>query len=382
MQRPLTSPNSIIVRTYACTDVGRARDHNEDAFVVANLASPAPLAFSDEQTERPDDHGLVFMVADGMGGAASGELASSMAVDIVLREVRARWTGSPEADPAGFADALVAATTTANERIHRHAREHPEDRGMGTTATVAGLLGDVLYVAQVGDSRAYLVRGGVARQLTKDQSLIQRLIEAGELTAEEAETSERRNIILQALGPEATIKIDITRQQLRRGDTLVVCSDGLSGLVRDNEIAEAVMRDSDLHAACSRLVSTANSRGGPDNITVVIARFDGPGLAEAAPTDEIGHQAYRPTEPAADAATAEHRAPPPAVAAAPPEPRTDPKLALDPSRRPPPSTTTLEIAPLRETNQRGRRLPTVVIMVASFIVAVAAAIVFWRLRAH
>ena len=99
---------------------------------------------------------------------------------------------------------------------------------MGTTATVAGVLGDTLYLAQVGDSRAYLVRNGVARQITKDQSLMQKLIEAGELTEEEAEQSERRNIILQALGPEPTIKVDLTHQSVRRGDTLVLCSDGLS----------------------------------------------------------------------------------------------------------------------------------------------------------
>jgi protein phosphatase len=381
MQRPLTAPNSIIVQTYGSTDVGKARDHNEDAFIVANLASPTPLSFTEERTESPDDHGLVFMVADGMGGAASGELASSMAVDIVLREIRTRWTGSPNADPSSFPDALVGATATANERIHRHAREHPEDRGMGTTATVAGLLGDMLYVAQVGDSRAYLVRGGVARQLTKDQSLIQRLIEAGELTAEEAETSERRNIILQALGPEASIKIDVTKQQLRRGDALVVCSDGLSGLVRDNEIAEAVTQEKDLPAAAARLIATANARGGPDNITVVIARFDGPGLAEPSATDEIGHQVYNPSEasaPAAATAPAPSASQSQAPAAA--EPRTEPKT--DPSRRIPPSTTTLEIAPRRSSASRSQRRSAVLIMVVSFIVAVVAAILFWQFRAH
>ena len=108
---------------------------------------------------------------------------------------------------------------------------------MGTTATVAGVLGDTVYLAQVGDSRAYLVRGGIAAQITKDQSLMQKLVEAGELTQEEAEQSERRNIILQALGPEPNIKVDLTAQQLRRGDALVLCSDGLSGQVKPEEIA-------------------------------------------------------------------------------------------------------------------------------------------------
>jgi protein phosphatase len=232
------------------------------------------------------------MVADGMGGAAAGEIASSMAVDVVLGELRTTWVSGGSGDAQAFANALVAATAAANERIHRYATEHPEFRGMGTTATVAGVLGDTLYIAQVGDSRAYLVRNGVARQLTKDQSLMQRLIEAGEITAEEAEVSERRNIILQALGPESTVKVDITHQQLRRGDTLVLCSDGLSGLVKDHEIADAVRRESNLTAASRHLIDLANERGGPDNITVVIAVFDGPGLAEPSSDDAVGHQSF------------------------------------------------------------------------------------------
>ena len=149
---------------------------------------------------------------------------------------------------------------------------------MGTTATVAGVFGDTLYLAQVGDSRAYLVRNGVARQITKDQSLMQKLIEAGELTEEEAAHSERRNIILQALGPETTIKIDLTHQVVRRGDTLVLCSDGLSGQVTKDEIAAIVTAETDLTMACKRLIDRANENGGPDNITAIVARFDGSGL--------------------------------------------------------------------------------------------------------
>jgi PPM family protein phosphatase len=288
----VTDQPPVVIRVFGSTDVGRTRDHNEDAFVVAELPAATPLAFSKVQQSAPGDHGAVLMVADGMGGAAAGEIASSMAVDIVLKELRARQSAAPPTDPTVFAQALVAATTVANEKIHRYALDHPEFRGMGTTATVAGVLEDTLYIAQVGDSRAYLVRDGKASQITKDQSLMQRLIEAGEITAEEAEVSERRNIILQALGPEAVIKVDITRQQLRQGDTLVLCSDGLSGLVRDFEIAEAVASEPDLRALCARLIATANSKGGPDNITVVAARFEGAALTVAAHDDEVGHQAF------------------------------------------------------------------------------------------
>src|SRR5262245_46507554 len=163
---------------------------------------------------------------------------------------------------------------------------------MGTTATVAGLLGDTLYLAQVGDSRAYIVRDGIARQITKDQSLMQKLIEAGELTEEEAEHSERRNIILQALGPEPTIKIDLTHQTVRRGDLLVLCSDGLSGQVPKEEIAEVVAKENDLTVACRELIDRANANGGPDNITVIIARFDGPGLQGPGTEDHVGHTVF------------------------------------------------------------------------------------------
>jgi protein phosphatase len=132
----------------------------------------------------------------------------------------------------------------------------------------------------------------VAIQLTKDQSLMQKLIEAGELTEEEAALSERRNIILQALGPEPTVKLDLTHQRVRRGDVLILCSDGLSGLVRPDEIARVVEEELDLTSACDRLVSIANDLGGPDNITVVAAKFEGVGLEPASASDVVGHRAF------------------------------------------------------------------------------------------
>jgi protein phosphatase len=296
----------ITVDIYAVTDVGRTREHNEDAYVVSDLARGTPLDFDVVvQQQRVGTRGVLFMVADGMGGAAAGELASATAVDVVLRYLREHWTSREDTgNAADFVIALEDATHTANGVIFRYASEHTELRGMGTTSTIAGLLGDTLYIAQVGDSRAYLVRDGVSRQLTKDQSLIQKLVEAGEITEEEAEVSDRRNIILQALGPEAQVKIDITHQQIRRRDVLVLCSDGLSGLVKADEIAKAVRESPDLTAACHSLVALANDQGGPDNITVVAARFDGAGLSAAAATDAVGHQIYvsqdrlgKPTEP-------------------------------------------------------------------------------------
>ena len=163
---------------------------------------------------------------------------------------------------------------------------------MGTTTTAAGVLGERCYVTQVGDSRAYLVRHGQAHQLTKDQSLMQRLVEAGELTEEEAAQSERRNIILQALGPDPRVKVDLTHQDVRKGDVLVLCSDGLSGQVKNEEIAQIVSAAPDVRTACERLIGLANERGGPDNITVVLARFDGDGLRPAGAGEPVGHQVF------------------------------------------------------------------------------------------
>jgi PPM family protein phosphatase len=153
------------------------------------------------------------------------------------------------------------------------------------------------------------VRESEAIQLTKDQSLMQRLVDAGELTEDEAEQSERRNIILQALGPDPKVKVDLTHQSLRSGDTLIVCSDGLSGLVRREEFAELTRDHADLPALCSALIDLANARGGPDNITVVTARFEVEGLPEADEADGVGYHSYEfPTgmvEPDANTTTTE-----------------------------------------------------------------------------
>ena len=285
------SNGPVIIHVFGRTDVGRTREHNEDAFVVADLSTGNATLQPEVRTHTLGPRGTLFMVADGMGGAAAGEIASAMAIEVVLKELTEAFKASaPDEDT--FASSLKRAASAANAKIHGYALEHPEFRGMGTTATIAGVFGDGVYLAQVGDSRAYLVRDGVARQITKDQSLMQKLIEAGELTEEEAELSERRNIILQALGPESVIKVDLTRQQVRTGDTLVLCSDGLSGQVKIGEIADAVREEPELMAVCKRLIDRANENGGPDNITVIAARFEGGGLSKATNSDDVGHRVF------------------------------------------------------------------------------------------
>jgi protein phosphatase len=288
------SSKPIRIEVFGKTDLGRSRDHNEDCFLVADLTKKSASLQPDVRQHEIGPRGTLFVVADGMGGAAAGELASEMATEAIYTHLVKTWNAEEEATPQRFAYRLKEAVEVANSSIHSHAKAHPEVRGMGTTTTAAGVLGDHLYLTQVGDSRAYLIRGGEAHQITKDQSLMQRLVEAGELTEEEAAHSERRNIILQALGPDPKVKVDLTHQEVRRGDILVLCSDGLSGQVKKEEIAKIVTTAPDLRAACDQLIQLANERGGPDNITVVIVRFEGDGLrySGSGQQEDVGHQVY------------------------------------------------------------------------------------------
>lgn len=262
----------------ARTDVGRERKNNEDAFLLTDLSG------ADGATTKPRDHGLVgpkgflLIVADGMGGASAGEVASQMATQLISGRILETWTPEvkPTADQLGRR--MAEAIGLANDHIHRRSLEEPELHGMGTTLTAVGILDRALVFAQIGDSRAYLVRTGEVEQVTVDQSLVHHLVESGQLTEEEALNTPGRNMVLQALGPSPSVEVEVTHREARRGDTLVLCTDGLSGVVSSEEIRDAVMRTHDPGVACDDLVELANSRGGPDNVTVIVARLDGPGL--------------------------------------------------------------------------------------------------------
>jgi serine/threonine protein phosphatase PrpC len=237
-------------------------------------------------------------VCDGMGGAAAGEVASQLAVDIVYQRMA---IGDPPQGHDELAARLVHAIEAAGLRIFSEAKLDRTRRGMGTTATVAALLDDHLFLGQVGDSRAYLLRGDRLVQVTRDQSLVNQLIEAGQLTEEEAETFEHNNIILQALGTADTVQVDLTYVHLRRGDTLMLCSDGLSGMVRNDEIREVLRTVEDPLEACKTLTDRANQAGGHDNITVVVAKFEGSSLVDPTRDDVDGlrYQKYQLPEPPA-----------------------------------------------------------------------------------
>lgn len=270
-----TAARPRMVAAAGLSDVGSVRSHNEDSYVIAELEGAASETKGSVGTLEVRDAPVLLMVADGVGGAASGEIASMMATDIVLTELRGRLGRPSESYGSGLGLGLRAALQAANAAIHEHARSNTRHRGMATTATVAVIHDQTIFLAQIGDSRAYLVRRGVARQLTKDQSLIQRLIDVGELTEDEAAASDRRNIILQAVGSEAVLAPDLSAEPLADGDVVILCSDGLSNLVPADDIARAVAESFDLARLCQRLVRCANERGGDDNITVVAARYNG-----------------------------------------------------------------------------------------------------------
>jgi len=280
------------VEVFGRTDVGKSRDHNEDSFLVADLTARNASLQPEVRQHVVGRRGSLFMVADGMGGAAAGEVASEMATTTVFNHMINQWGNDQEVTEQRFAYRLKEAVELANQNIHEYAKSHLEVRGMGTTTTAAGVFDGALYLTQIGDSRGYLIRQNRIAQITKDQSLMQRLVDAGELTEEEASVIERRNIILQALGPDPNVKVDLTRQELRRGDILVMCSDGLSGLVKKEEILAIVMQATDLVGACRQLIELANSRGGPDNITCIVARFTGDGLPEPDGSEPLGHRVY------------------------------------------------------------------------------------------
>lgn len=281
----------------AHTDQGRRRGENQDNFLISDLAAENGVVL------RPDangnrvaadisigESGALLLVADGMGGAAAGRLASGLACTCVLAALHEAWLPDHNNTPRQFAVRLREAVEKANQYIYDYAVRNPECAGMGTTATAGGVFEHVLYVAQVGDSRAYLVRAAAATQITRDQSYVQEMLDAGVMTEEEAEQTAHGSVILQALGTKEDVQVELTFQALRRGDLVVLCSDGLHRMVRPAELAAAAELAASPAALCQELVALANERGGPDNVTVVAARLDGDALPAAADDDVVRRQ--------------------------------------------------------------------------------------------
>jgi protein phosphatase len=286
---PIDASAALEVRVFGRTDVGLYREHNEDNFLIADLSQGLRSIKPEVRHHVVGEMGSIFAVCDGMGGAAAGEVASQMAVDTIyeLMQNRPKPTSKDQ-----FARRIAEAISEAGARIFLAAKTNRAQRGMGTTATVAGVYDKTLFLGQVGDSRAYMVRAGKIKQLTKDQSLVAKLIEAGQLTEAEAEKYEHGHIILQALGTSDSVTVDLSYIDLRQGDALLLCSDGLCGLVSNAQMLEVLSTVDDPMECCKRLTDLANAAGGHDNITVIVARFSGnlPPLGEG--DESFGYQPW------------------------------------------------------------------------------------------
>jgi protein phosphatase len=274
---------TINLALYAQTDVGMVRSGNEDNFLILDLSTGRSWTASEEEppdllTYAQGYYGSLLAVSDGMGGALAGEVASRMAVETV-RDRMLQLQAHEVYSRLPFHERLRLSIEEANILINGESQTNPAHKGLGATFTAVATLGNQVFFGQVGDSRAYLIRGSNIVRTTKDQSLVQQLIDAGQITEEEAETHSYRNVILQALGAHSNVNVEVGCLALCNMDTLVICSDGLSGKVHQDEIAQIIHEARDFKSACQHLINLANERGGEDNITVVIAQFSGSGLA-------------------------------------------------------------------------------------------------------
>ena len=241
------------------SDVGRKRKGNEDSYHI------------------DVEHGL-FIVADGMGGHVAGEVASRLAVQTIQEFMRVSDTDSEITWPFEFDESLSeggnriqAAIQLANREIGRHMQSQEEHRGMGTTVVTAVVAEDACYIGHVGDSRAYLIRDGEIRQLTRDHTFVNEQVEKGFMSRAEAERHPARNILTRAVGSAEDLAVDLSETRLQSGDVILLCSDGLSSMVGDEAILQTVQaHPGDMEGACRSLVALANENGGWDNVTALL----------------------------------------------------------------------------------------------------------------
>jgi protein phosphatase len=265
----------------AITHPGKVRKNNEDAYLLSAMDGEEPIINGPARSLKVGDPGLLVAVADGMGGAAAGEVASREGLAAVSLFLFGHWGRlrpgkSCEAD---LLRALKTAVVEASDAVLRYSDDDRTARGMGSTLTAAIIWNGCAYVAQIGDSRAYLLRQGGLHQITEDQTLVNDLVAQGTLTREQARTHPQRNMITQALGSPQPLRVALTRLVLRRGDRLLCCSDGLHGEVVDARILEVLDQGLSPRRSLELLVDEALAHGGRDNITGIILTLNDPGLA-------------------------------------------------------------------------------------------------------
>ena len=238
---------------WGLTDAGCVRSQNQDTFHIVRLSKRA----------------LLCIICDGMGGAKAGNVASALAADVFVEEVRRTWT--QDMDQAMVDQMLQGAVKLANFTVFDQAHQFEEFQGMGTTLVAAFIKDMELTVANVGDSRAYVINEKGIRRLTVDHSLVEMMVLRGELTKEEARNYPGKNYITRAIGTESVVECDLYHMDLERGDNLLLCSDGLSNIIDDQEILFEVLHGTQKECCCQRLLDIAKNRGAPDNVTSVLA---------------------------------------------------------------------------------------------------------------
>ncbi len=273
----------LTVQSFGLTERGQVHDKNEDNFLIAVLVKALHVnqtSLALPKLRRSLDKSYLFVVADGMGGQPGGEEASALAVDsvesYVLESLKWFSVGNGHEHDAVLAD-FRSALREASSRVQAEASERPELHGMGTTLTLAYSLNDELFVAHAGDSRCYLYRDDELHRLTRDHTLVADLVRDGVISAEEAPHHRWRHVITNFVGKDPAdgdVDVDVHKLELEPGDVILLCSDGLTEMVDDEEISRILRSEKDPEPACRRLVERANGLGGRDNITVVVARFD------------------------------------------------------------------------------------------------------------
>jgi len=240
---------------WGLTDTGCVRKQNQDAYRI----------------ERLDRNNLLCVVCDGMGGAKSGDVASAMAAETLVQEVRRNWSANMDLD--AVEQMLCNATKAANFAVYEKAQSQEEFSGMGTTLVAALVQGRSVVVSNVGDSRAYHVGEHGIRRITEDHSLVEMMLKLGELTPEQAKTYPGKNYITRAIGTEPVVECDVFQLDMERGDYLVLCTDGLTNLVDDQEILFEVIHGERKQDCCQHLLDIANNRGAPDNVTCILVQI-------------------------------------------------------------------------------------------------------------
>jgi len=259
---------TVKLTVYGQTDVGLVRKSNEDSFAIADLTGGSLLQEQRVAQFEVGRSGVLLAVSDGMGGHQAGEVASALVVESLRRSMASQADG-----PAS--DALLEKATLAANREVWQAAHYPGRENMGATLTALFVHGKTAHIAEVGDSRAYLLRGGEIVQVTRDQSYVQLLLESGSLSAADAKDCDFSNIVLQAMGLKPEVTVAMGRLDLRQRDCLILCSDGLSNKLSADDIRSVILKSTRLDDACVRLIDEAKRRGGDDNITAILAGVDG-----------------------------------------------------------------------------------------------------------